>query len=403
MVLLAGACDLGVLALFYLQVATASLMFGAMGMVQPLEPSVAKAGSGNRHAGNAGLGPVVGFVILACLPSAIATVGGGGTLPPVMGLLMGALTPVVSLIGLFQATPWLRSVHWFSIELPSLLVAPCVQAMVAAFFFSGMARKLLNPLFPLVSKPMAYLAILVFDTLIAGSLYDKRPGARPLDELTALFIGGHLLASLILLYGSTPGKACLLSWLWRFRRQESRLASSLRGDRSPNSLESLLLAILGVAIWLLGIWWPAYRIGSAPPLAEIDPNAVHLVAGGTLLLLALATVYQWFVLVAARSGTVVFALSAVVVIFVPALVGGYYEIRWLSAITPVGQFVSRLITNDPLPVTPFYVTYGLILIGSWRRLRRRLSAHAAMIDRKLTEMGVAPDGGSSELVSPSAG
>ena len=283
-----GACSIAVLALFYLQMATISLMFGAMGLVQPLEPTVAKPGAGNRNAASAGLGPVVGLLILGCLPVCVPGVvaAGAGPLPFGTSLLMGALTPVLSLVGLVQGTPWRGSVTWFSYELPSLLVAPCVQLAVASFFFAGMCRKLANPLFPLVSISMAYFALMAVDVLIDGSMYDKRPVARALDELTALFIGGHLLVSLILLFGSTPGKSCLLSWLWRFRRQQTWLASSLWGDRSASSLEAVLLAIVGVVVWLLGIWWPAYRLGGAPPLALIDRDTFHLVAGGTLLLLA---------------------------------------------------------------------------------------------------------------------
>ena len=388
---LAGACSVGVLALFYLQLATTSLLFGAMGLVQPLELSVARPGADNRGASNTRLGGLVCLIYLAFLPAGLPGViaaGGSGSLPPATRLLAGTLTPVLGLIGLYQGTPWVGSVQFFALEIPSLLAAPCAQLAVAAFFFSGMVRKLRNPLFPLVSKSMAYLALVAIDVLIAGSLYDKRPGARPLDESTALFLGGHLLACLLLVFGSTPGKSCLLSWLWRFRRGESWLASRFHGDRSPSSYESLVLAMIGAAVWLPGIWWPAYRTGSAPPLAALDSNTLQLAAGGTLLLLALASAYQWFVLVAARGGTVAFALAAVVLVLLPALIGGYYEITWLSALTPVGQVVSRLIDDDPLPVAPYYAVYGLILLGSWRLLQRRLSAHAAIIDRKLAQMGV---------------
>ena len=120
--------------------------------------------------------------------------------------------------------------------------------------------------------------------------------------------------------------------------------------------------------------------------------------------MALATAYQWFVLVAARSGTAAFALAAIAVIVLPALVGGYYEIRWLSSLTPVGQVIARLTTDDPLPSAPFYVIYGAIWLGSGWQVRRLLAAHAAAIDRRLAEMGVAPDAAlAPQPAAPTAG
>ena len=90
--------------------------------------------------------------------------------------------------------------------------------------------------------------------------------------------------------------------------------------------------------------------------------------------------------------------------FLPAIVGGYFGFGWLSAITPVGQVVARLMNAEPLPVAPYYAVYGLILLGSWRLLRRRLAAHAAIIDRKLAEMGVATEKiAAPELVSQPVG
>ena len=214
----AGACALPVLLLFYGQMATTGLMFGAMGLVQPLVPAAPAGGGTNRP--YVGFGPLIGFMLLMVMPGTVASLSSGGAMHPAVGLLLGTLTPIVSLIGLFQARPWLAAGQWFGVQLPSLLVAPCVQLLLAGFFFAGMSRKLLNPLLPLVSKAAAYATVAIVDVLIAGCLYDRRVGAWPLDELTAIFLGAHLAASLLVLYGLTPSKACLLSWLWRFRGAE---------------------------------------------------------------------------------------------------------------------------------------------------------------------------------------
>ena len=233
---LAGGCEPGVLALLYVQVATLGLMFGSMGLVQPLEPAVTKSGIG-RQAGNAGLGPVVGFMVLASMPSAIGALAGGGALPPLLGLTLGTLTPVVSLIGLYRGTPWLPCVRWFSVDLPCLLVAPA-QALVAWFFFAGMTRKLLSPLLPLVSKPVAYAAIVIFDVLVAGSLYDRRPGAQPLEEVTAVFLALTWRQAWSCSTGRPPpNRACSAGCGDSARAV--RAAAQLGGDRSANSLEAL--------------------------------------------------------------------------------------------------------------------------------------------------------------------
>ena len=148
-----------------------------------------------------------------------------------------------------------------------------------------------------------------------------------------------------------------------------------------------MLALLGTAVWLLAVWWPAYRTGSAPPLAALDAGTLNLVAGGALLLVALAAWYQWFVLIA-RSGTVLFLLTAALLIVLPAALGGYYNIPGLLAISPLGLVMTELTSDLVLPIWPFCVLYGLIWLGSWWQLRRRLAAHAAAIGRKLAEMGV---------------
>jgi hypothetical protein len=383
---IAGATSLDVLLLLYLQLATISLLAGTMGLVQSLEYSPLRGAGSGRNVS-------LGVFLIWVTGLSLERLSRSGTLGNLSGwemIALGLLTPLGCLVGVAQGTPWLATISYFGIAVPCLLVAPLAQLALAAFLFSGMCRRMLNPILSLIGKPMAYAALMVVDVAFAGVLYDRRPGAQSLDELTALFVAAHLSASLLLTYLSTPTKPALVSWLWRFRRREPWLAASAVGDRGDNRAAVFVFAALGLLIWLLGIWLPAYRIGSAGPLSQLDAATINLLAGSLLLATALGVTYQWFVLVANRSGAALFVVAALALILVPALIGGYLHISLLAALSPIAQVLAWASDDPWLNVGPLYALWGIVLVGSWIQLGRRIAAHQRFIERTLAAMGVPP-------------
>jgi hypothetical protein len=298
--------SLPVLLLCYLTVATNTLMFGCLGLVQRLTPE-ADRGPSRSRAG------ATGWAIAATVffPQAMAN-STRLLAQPWSAALIGLVTPVAVFHGILDGNPWHHAFNFFGLQIPLLIVTPCGQLLVAWLVFQSMERGVINPLASAQSKRLAYLVCLATDVLIAGALFEPRipGGVIPIGLARGPKLAGfclaHLVVSLWLAFGVTPGREMLMSWIWRFRGKKGRLADLWLGERSWNSLALVTFALLGVISYGLlmvipdGLVW-----GWAWSVAEIRAAwAAPLIM--VLLILSLGTFYQWCLAIGSRGGSRVF-------------------------------------------------------------------------------------------------
>jgi hypothetical protein len=376
--------SLGVLILLYVSLATSTILFGTLGLMQPVElPASKSAASGG---GNWGWMLLVLALILAPASQSLLSSPGSAA-------LTGVLTPIPALVGLFHANPWEYCLSMYGLQIPFLLVTPVLQLALAFLLFQVMARRILNPLNTSLGKPTAYAVLLGVDSLVAGVLAEPTPLGMPIVRRCAVFCLSHLVLSYLLLGSITPSRDALSSWVWRFRGRSPWLRGLWLGDRTENGLALVTFCLMGGAGLCLFVLWPAAALeGSATVMAErVEVGSMLVVTA--LLVLSLGTVYQWFVSVAGRAGRGAFSTLVAILNAPFHIVGQYYHNDFLLALTPSAHFAAWL-GGWPSPrLVPLVIVYTLILVVTGALLRQRIRQAERVVDRKLEMMGV---------VSPSA-
>jgi hypothetical protein len=253
-----------------------------------------------------------------------------------------------------------------------------------------MVRQLVTPLNPPMSRGLAYLVLLVVDVVAAGMIYDPLTAGMALGSQTALFCLIHLLTCFGLTVALTPWREILHSWVWRFRGGQPWLRDLWLGDRSENGLALLTLAALGVFNLSVLVVGPVVAKHGMGPLEYHRSTVVNAVATTVVLTLAVGTVYQWWVLLAGRSGTgMTMALLLLLVAVGPHLLGYYYKDEWMLNLSPSYHFARWLFgpAGESNPQVMLGI-YGLVLVLVWYSLRRRLQHLAKLVDNRLERMGV---------------
>jgi hypothetical protein len=373
---LAGATTLAVVALVYVNIATTTLMFGSLGLINRLEAP--------EKAASQQTGCSVGVFVIIVMTQVLVNVRhllNTPWLEPAVGLL----TPIPMLYGLMQGSAWERALPVFTLQVPYLLVTPLSQVAVSLVIFRIMTRRLVKPLQTSISKRFAYGVLVAVDLVMAAALYDPSPLAGGPVTLAAAFCLVHLLFSALLVLAITPWRESLLSWVWRFRGRRPRLVDLFLGERSENIVALLVFGMIGVAALFLLVVLPGAAVNPQAYASEMGSLAV--VAGVTVLLLvSLGTLHQWFVLIMGRGGGIGFVLMVATLVLIPHLAGGYFEHEVLLAFSPSAHF-ARWLSGDPsLRLIPLIATYGALLLFARLALARRLRAHCARVDQKLDEM-----------------
>jgi hypothetical protein len=300
-----------------------------------------------------------------------------------------------------------RNSEWV---IPILLALPLVHLLFAFLAFHIMERRLESPLNPALSKLSSYVLLVLADLLAAGWLLYFRP---TLGTRAAIFCVAHLIAGLALLFCVTPWRETLKSWVWRFRGRVPWWRDSLLGNRADNSMVVLsycLIGLAGLGLFVLvpvALWAEEYQ----RPLEEwqaVAGSAALMV----ILLLALGTLYQWFLMVAGGNGAAVFMGLVMILVLVPHLSGLYLQeldqnrlIRaavtsapapplrmgvpqWVMAISPSAHFGQWFMDPEQsLNLTPIVVLYAAIFLWSWTSIRRRLRRFGQTVHNKLEKMG----------------
>jgi hypothetical protein len=370
---------LAVLPLVYLNLGTTIFLMSTLGLVQPLEPGSGKPTGG--IGGNAGWG-IMGFVLVAQIVAGARQ----SLMTPWAGALVGLPTPIPMLVGIGQSDIWQYRLSFYGVQIPFLFVTPVSQLVLAYLFFHVMVRRFINPLNPQFSKATAYVTLIVVDLLAGAVLYD--PAGMPLEKRVTGFCLAHLVVSLGLVTAVTPWRESLQSWIWRFRGRSPWLRDLWLGARTENVFALVTFCVIGLVGLALFVLLPAWFEVGAAAVERQAWRIFNVATGSTVLLLSLGTVYQWCVALAGQLGRGVLLTLAMLLILPPHLVGYYYDIGWLQALTPSAQFIAWADPVAMWPLWPMLVLYGALLVLTWGSLRAYVARVEKMVDSKLQQMGV---------------
>ena len=396
-----GGASLDVAGLLYINLATTTLMLASLGIVRKLEPSEIKPGWGGQ---NQSSGASVAIMIMFIVPWTLMGAGNfavANSQNP-LATIVGCFTPILSIYGLAMDDPWGAGFTFWGVKHSYLYVTPYAQLALAALCFEGMARKLKRPLDPLLSKPSAYGLLIVIDVVAAGLLFGNTP-VDGLGVMSAEFCLVHLVAGLILIMIVTPRRTVYETWIWRFRGRGAWLRDSLLDDRSENVAVLATVAAIGAINLPLLVWLPSELLNQAGPTPVAMSTVVTMMLCTGLLIVSLGVLYQWFMLVGDRNGSIAFFLFVGAVVVLPALVGYYFaeiapemtgedftrEAALFRSMTPVSHFSAwARFPDNALSVAPMAGIYGLLLVVSWILLRRRVDQQRRVVDSKLESMQV---------------
>jgi len=301
---------------------------------------------------------------------------------------------MLSIYGIMTGTPWNATWDIFGLHIPFLCVTPVTQACVAMIFIQAMRRKLIHPANPPLSKNAAYLILIVVDCLMVGMIRGNLRIAGDGLERMSLFWTVHLVFSLLLALGITPGREALLSWIWRFRGKSPWLTDQLSGTRTANTGALVLFTLLGWAIGGLGLVGVDVLVNqpgnlmATPPISELD---LFLVIGAliTLPILLWSTILQLFAVLSGSSSPGVLIGVIVLMVMPLHIAGAWYENDFLLSMTISGQIATRFEDSHAvLPIWPSSLLYGGLFFLCLIALRQHLSYHERYIDLKLQQIGV---------------
>ena len=82
-------------------------------------------------------------------------------------------------------------------------------------------------------------------------------------------------------------------------------------------------------------------------------------------------------------------VCATLLVVLPHLVGRYYQLDYVLALSPSAQF-GRWLTSpeENLELAPLLILYSLLLAVCWFALRRWMRQSAWVVDHRLRQMGV---------------
>jgi hypothetical protein len=374
--------SLDVMFFLYLNLATTTLLLGALGLLQRLGPSEKRSTFGS--------GGGAGWAILALVfvPQIIINARSLSAIPSAAAAV-GLTTPAFLFYGIYNGNPWEYSLTFYGLQIPFLAITPVSQLFLAYLCFRTMVRRLVNPSCTSLSKQLACAVLIVVDVIAAAVLSEPGPLGLPFDRRCAAFCLVHLLTGFWLVTSVTPWRQVLESWTWRRRGQASRFWDAWLGERSATGLLLATFCIIGLLALVVLVMLPAGFQQGFVNLPAHGPVVVAMCITTMVLILTLGALYQAFMLLAGRGGTGVFATFVLIVMLPFHLFGGYYGIQSLLALAPSAHFAAWLNGTPPPSLTPLLVLYLGLLAFSWFAISRRLGQMKRTIEHKLRQMGVA--------------
>lgn len=388
-----GSAPLGVIAWFYVNLLTFTLLCAAVGSLHPLTPP--KAGSATAKNGSFG---VVFFVFPAIMLPSIMSSGGGWLQDSWMGSAMNLCLPLGPLKFLYAGSAWDAQVMLWGYGIPSLVIAPVTQLLFTFWILMMMSSRLKNPVDPPMRRSYTYLALFVFDLLMAGACYSEWLNSMPVDRLVVQFCAVHLAVSLILLFGITPNKPVLISWLWRARERKPSWRNAFFARRSAITMVLPVYCLIGAGVLLAGFALPTAMSSSGLRTAD-NSVYVSLLAVTSALLLAFGLLHQVCVALIGRSGLMMYAVGLLLINLVPIIVAAVMvypnelvTARGLSRIvvglSPGFFYLSSYLgqTTELLPLAFLIIAALGLAAGCFWFLWRWFSLQQSTVAKKLASM-----------------
>jgi hypothetical protein len=390
-----GAASGAVIVLLYVNVATFALMWAAVGLIHSLAPPQQTAGARQRS----GIGGLA-FVFIFILPQLL--IRGANLLDtPGIGDLIKLLTPIGSLIHLWQDSAWNARIGMWGVDLPSLVVAPVAQLAIAAWIVAAMARRLKNPVDPAISKPRAYATLAVLDLVFAGICYAKWREGYDATHLVYGYALAHIVACLLILFAAVPRRQALVSWLWRRRAVHPGWRDRLIADRADVGAAVIAFGLIGVAVLAAALVAPM-AIAAGPAQVGIEPaQLAEVCLAAIVIVVAAGLIHQLCVATAPRGGTLLYVLFMVMANLLPPVTVAMLSASGAAPGEPTAEAVGFL-----SPVVLFSVNmnqfagpyvgagwliavYGIFAAASYLRLWRWMRREAAVVTHKLASMALA--------------
>jgi hypothetical protein len=371
--------SLAVLVLAYDQVATTTVFFGCLGLMQRLTTDGDRNSLKGQQVNGVFALALFGVPVLAIMYFILAAKTWSGA-------IAGLLAPGPLFFGIYEGTPWRPALLLYGIPIPFLFVTPVSQLFLCLLMFRASARRVVYPEATAMSRPVAYSVCALFDLLAAAVLHEAPPLGFPLGARAAAFCFGHLVICLGLMVAVTPGRDVLMSWIWRFRGRRPWLSDVWLGERSENTLVTITFAVLGILGLLFFVLLPE-ALADGWAWSPADGRVIlGSAATMTLVLVALGTLYQWCIAITPGSGAGIFWTIGVLLMVPAHIIGVVYKIDVVLALTPTAVFAAWIGNNAPPSLYPMLILYALILCAAFVAFRRRMARRVKVIDQKLELM-----------------
>ncbi|MEM9658079.1 MAG: hypothetical protein AAF961_06935 [Planctomycetota bacterium] len=403
-----------VILLFYVNLATWTLMCASLGLLHPL---TAPSGRTARQRGGAGL-----FIFLAVIFLPNFLVNGAAMLEvPGAGDAVQLLTPLGSLIRFYQGDAFAAQVTLWNFSVPSLIAAPLAQIGVVATIVAGMSQKLTNPIDPPLSKIRGYATLGVIDLVLAGICLSHVDRPHPAPHLFFCYFLSHFLACVALLFGMVPNRAALASWAWRHSARRPTVIEKMWGRRLEVGAAAIIFCTIGAAVFAGAFMIPAAveqaaasaaqtevgadasaPLGSAAILSAWLPEFAKVLAATAAFTLSAAMVQQLLAAAVSKSATALYVFYLFAINALPPIIASVLEAWWqnggasfdaaptLVSLSPIGYYVTNLsyVSGAYLDIAwPALLHLFLAALAGWRLHRLRRREHAD-VRRKLQQMGV---------------
>jgi hypothetical protein len=392
-----GAASGAVVFWLYVNVATFALMAASLGLINSLTPPAQSAGR-QKSAG----GGSAGFVILFAVVPQLLIHGRNALDTPGVGDVVQMLTPLGSLIRLWEDNAWNAQIGFWGVSFPSLLVAPVVQLAIAAWIVSAMSRRLKNSLNPLASKPRSYATLAVVDLIIAAICYSQWLSGVDATKLAYGYGLAHMIACILLMFATVPRRAAVISWIWRREPGRSRLAELMTADRSPMTAAAFMYSLIGLAVFAIALVGPIYLTADAgrQPVPLEDLGQVCLLTA--TLVVSMALLHQLLSATTSRGGHMLFVLFVILANLLPPVIAATLRaveqqpseefLQMLGSLSPVALLTYNMsrVGGPPGGGAPLIVLYAAIGVLSYWWLRRALRREAGVVRTKLQNMGLSP-------------
>lgn len=386
-----GTTTLTIFALLLVNLVTTTILFGAVGLIHPLDTTSERSKAAGKN--NRAVGLLIALIVAIYMSAATPVL----VQSPLGQAVLGLLLPAVSIYGLAVGDPLDFTLNLFGLQIPFLFVTPIAQIAVTLLVIQSIARRLVSPLNTALSKPTAYAVLLAIDLLAAGMLSDTPmfSGRR----MVASFCLVHLVTALSLTMLITPSRETLKTWIWRYRGRLPLWKDLLWGPRSGNLGALTVFCLIGAMLAPLVAVVSDGRTMTFTPMSDLMVETASMTSGICIVLLGFGALFQYLFSLGTASGIIGLCIVAMFSI-VPHLAGAYLGNDLVQAISPSGQFASWLFdVPAALPIAPLWIVYGGMFLMTERMNARRIKLGVEAVRRKLDVMLAEPSAAGGQLLA----